>query len=113
MGEEIVKVALGTFTCSGIEAKLGSDVTVCVQAAIGDYVRRLKAGAPPIGIPGFLRGSTEPRPSSTYELQVDADTRFVLEREAARQQATLSQLIAHSVQLYLAEFDRLTPLNAA
>jgi hypothetical protein len=44
---------------------------------------------------------------------VDGETWEALEREAARQGATASELAAHSVLVYLAEIDRLTPVSVA
>lgn len=103
-----MRLALGKFTCSGIEASLGSDVVAGVCAAIADYMRRLDAGVAPTRIPEFARDS-RPEPARSFDLPLDADAVAVLEREAARQGATASQLARHSVLLYLAEVDRLTP----
>jgi hypothetical protein len=103
-----VRIALGTFAWSGVEAYLGSDLRAGAQAALSDYVRRVDAGSPPIGFPAFGL-STATDSAVSFDLPVDAHTLAVLEREATRQGATVSQIAAHSVLLYLAELDRLTP----
>lgn len=108
-----MKIALGTFVCRGIEAQLGSDVAAAARAALADYTQRVEAGLAPTGIPKFFRESAAEDTARTFELPVDADTRATLEREAARQGATVSQLATHSVMVYLAELDRTTPLSAA
>ena len=43
------------------------------------------------------------------DLPLDERTWQLLQREARRQGTTVSQLAAHSVLVYLAELDRLTP----
>lgn len=108
-----MKIALGTFACKGVETQLGSDVAAAVRAALADYTRRLKSGARPVGIPKLFRDSASSGAALTLDLPVDAETQVTLEREAARQGTTVSQLATHSVLVYLAELDRLTPLNAA
>jgi hypothetical protein len=107
-----VKVALGTFACNGIEALLDADIPTGVQAALSDFTRRLESGGPPVQIPS-LSGGFDGEPALALDLPVDERTWRVLEREAARQGATVSQLAAHSVLVYLAEMDRLTPSDGA
>jgi hypothetical protein len=107
-----VKVALGTFACNGIEAFLDADIPTGVQAVLSDFTRRLDSGRPPVGIPSLSDGS-DGEPALALDLPVDEHTWMVLEREAARQGATVSQLAAHSVLVYLAELDRLTPPDGA
>jgi hypothetical protein len=108
-----VKIALGTFACKGVETQLGSDLAAAVRAALADYTRMLKSGVKPVGVPKLFRDSAQPEPALTLDLPVDPETRTTLEREAARQGTTVSRLATHSVLVYLAEIDRLTPLNAA
>jgi hypothetical protein len=104
-----VKVALGKFACNGIEASLGADVAAGVQTALADYVRRIESGAAPVGIPPFIPSSSEPPVATSLDLSLDERTWATLRREADRQGTTPSQLAAHSVLIYLAELDRLTP----
>jgi hypothetical protein len=109
----IVKVALGTLACNGIEACLGSDLPTGVQAALSDFVERVDAGRPPLRMPDGLPGSEASEPARSLDLPVDDRVWGVLESEAARQGATVSKLAAHSVLVYLAELDRLTPPDGA
>jgi hypothetical protein len=97
----------------GIEAHLGSDIPGAVRAALADYTNRLESTSPPIGIPPFLPGADRSAPAVAFDLEVDERTRAVLEREAARQGVSASEVAAHSVLVYLAELDRLTPLSSA
>jgi hypothetical protein len=102
-----MRIALGTFTRRGIEAQLGDDLGAAVQAALCHYAGKLKAGRPPIGPPSFAR---EPTADSAValDLAVDSEIEALLEREAVRQETSLSQLAAHTVLVYLAELDFLT-----
>jgi hypothetical protein len=107
-----VKVALGTFACNGIEAFLDADIPTGVRAALSDFTRKLESGPPPSEIPAFSDGPDRPS-ALALDLPVAERTWGILEREAARQGATVSQLAAHSVLVYLAELDRLTPPDGA
>jgi hypothetical protein len=107
-----VKVPLGTFACNGIEAFLDADIPAGVRAALSDFTRRVESGRPPVGPPRFSAAAGA-EPAVALDLAVDDHTWRVLEREAARQGTTVSQLAAHSVLVYLAEFDRLTPPDGA
>ena len=104
-----LKVTLGTFARSGVEASMGPDVPAGIQAALGEYVRRIDSGVRPIGFPGFARGAAEAGSATSFELPVDEHTLAVLEREAARRGASVGEIATHAVLLYLAELDRLTP----
>lgn len=108
-----MKVPLGTFACNGIEAYLDADIAAGVRAALSDFTQRLESGRAPIGLP---KGPLEPvpaEPKMAVDLPLDERTWQLLQREARRQGATVSQLAAHSVLVYLAELDRLTPPNSA
>lgn len=107
-----MKVPLGKFACNGIKASLDSDVPAGVRAALSDFTRRVESGRPPVGLP-HLSDAAGGEPTLALDLPVDERTWRVLEREAARQGATVSQLAAHSVLVYLAELDRLTPPDGA
>jgi hypothetical protein len=104
-----VKVALGTFACNGIEASLGADVAAGVHTALADYVCRVESGAVPVGMPPFTTSSSEPAVATSLDLSLDERTWATLTREADRQGTTPGRLAAHSVLVYLAELDRLTP----
>ena len=108
-----VKISLGTFACMGVEAHLGSDLASGVRAAIADYTQRLGSNSPPLPVPRLPGDGVSSRSAVALDLPVDEATWEALEREAARQSTTVSQLVAHSVLVYLAEIDRMTPLSAA
>jgi hypothetical protein len=113
MSVPTMKVALGTFACNGIEACLDTDIPSGVQAAVSDFTQRIAAGNAPVGIPRLAQEAPGGEQAHFVDLSVDERTWIVLEREAARQGATLSQLVTHSVLVYLAELERLTPPGAA
>jgi hypothetical protein len=108
-----MKISLGTFACMGVEAHLGSDLALGVREALANYTRQIDSGSPPPEIPRFAAGALVPQPAKALDLSVDEETWEVLEREAARQGTTASELAAHSVLVYLAEIDRLTPPSVA
>lgn len=97
----------------GVEAHLGSDLALGVREALANYTRQLDSESPPPAIPRFAGGALRAQPEKTLDFPVDEEIREALEREAARQGATASELAAHSVLVYLAEIDRLTPASAA
>ena len=96
----------------GVEAHLGSDLALGVHEALATYTRQLDSDSPPPAIPRFA-GALQVQPEKTLDLPVDEETWEALEREAVRQGTTASELAAHSVLVYLAEVDRLTPVSAA
>jgi len=100
-----MKVALGKFACSGIEAHLGDDIPAGVRTAVFHYARKLKAGRRPPAPPRFLDGQEPPEPALAFDLAVDPETEAMLEQEALRQRTTMSQLATHSVLVYLAELE--------
>ena len=101
-----MKVALGTFACTGLRAHLGPDIAAGVHAALFHYTRRIKSGRAPLGLPPF---SIEPAEAEVaVDLSVDEETAAILEQEAKRQGATVGQLAVHSVLTYLAELDVLS-----
>ena len=95
----------------GVEAHLGSDLSVGVRAALTEYTRRLRSDTPPLPIPRLARDASPAEAARVIDLPVNAEIWEALEREAVRQDATVSELAAHSVLLYLAEIDRMTPLR--
>jgi hypothetical protein len=103
-----VRVALSTFACRGVEEYLDSDIAAGVEKALSDYMRRLDSERAPVGIPRF-RLDTTPQAAVSVDLPVDERTWTTLRLEAARQGTTVGQLATHSVLVYLAELDRLTP----
>lgn len=108
-----VKVPLGKFACNGIEALLDVDVVAGVRAALSDFTQRLESGNPPVDLPRTPLESVSGEPTVAVDLSLDERTWQLLEREARRQGATAGQIAAHSVLVYLAELDRLTPPSGA
>jgi hypothetical protein len=81
--------------------------------ALADFARRLESGPAPIGIPRFSRQAPPARPAAaSFDLKVEDGMWAALKREATRQGATVGELAVHSVFIYLAELDRLTPEGA-
>ncbi|HEU4735759.1 MAG TPA: hypothetical protein VFS48_01875 [Solirubrobacterales bacterium] len=108
-----VKVLLGRFACNGIESYLGADIATGVRAALNDFTQRLESGRPPLGLLRRPLEAIAAEPAMTVDLPLDERTWQLLEREASRQDTTVDKLAAHSVLVYLAELDRLTPPDAA
>ena len=100
-----MRIALGKFACSGIEAHLGDDIPAGVRKALFHYTRKLKAGRRPIAPPPFLDDQGAPEAQVSFDLTVDPETEAVLEQEALRQRTTMSQLASHTVLVYLAELE--------
>jgi hypothetical protein len=101
----MMRVALGQFACSGIETHLGEDIPAGVRKALFHYAGKLKTGRRPVAFPRFLADQAPQEAQVAFDLTVDAETEAMLEREALRQRTTLSQLVAHTVLVYLAELE--------
>jgi hypothetical protein len=97
-----MKIPLGTFARTGIEAELGSNLAATVQAALCHYSGKVRGGRPPIAPPPFLPGSNG---GETLDLTVDPEVEEALQGEAARLGTNVEALAAHSVMVYLAELD--------
>jgi len=108
-----VKVPLGTFACKGIETCLESDIAAGVRAAISDFTQRIESGRAPVDLPREPLAAVSVEPAMAVDLSLDERTWRLLQREARRQSTTVAQLAAHSVLVYLAELDRLSPPNSA
>jgi hypothetical protein len=100
-----MRVALGTFARSGIESRLGGDVAAGVQAALQHYTLRLRSGQRPVGFPDFQRGCPIDASGADFELAVDPEIERLLEREVRRQRASVEQLTAHAVFVFLADLE--------
>lgn len=108
-----MKVPLGTFACNGIEAHLDADLVAGVRAALTDFTQALESGRAPIDLPRTSLESVSAEPVKAVDLPLDESAWQLLRREARRQGTTVSQLAAHSVLVYLAELDRLSPPSSA
>ena len=49
-----MKVTLGTFARSGIEAQLGTDLAETVETAVHHYTGKIKSGRPPHAAPAIF-----------------------------------------------------------
>jgi hypothetical protein len=101
-----VKVTLGTFARSGIEAFVGSDIAAGVRAALIHYAARLRSGLKPVRFPRFCAAVRRGNGETAFEVPLDPEIERSLELEARRQNASLEQLVAHAVLVYLADLDR-------
>jgi hypothetical protein len=107
-----MRVALDNFARSGIETQMGPDIPKAVRTALFHYAYKLKAGRRPIEIPRFLRSRPSVESKPAIDVALDGEAASLLELEAARQGATLSELVNHSVMVYLAELDFLSAAAA-
>ncbi len=99
-----MRVVLGTFARSGIEASLGCDVATGVQAALRHYVlhSEFEVGSIP---PGFRSGAPTGS-GEDFELAIDPEIQDALEREAqGSPDVSVEQLARHAVLAYLADLD--------
>lgn len=108
-----VKIPLGTFACNAIETHLDADIAAGVRAALSDFTQRLESGRASVALPRTPLEPLSAEPAMAVDLSLDERTWQLLQHEARRQGASVSQLAAHSVLVYLAELDRLTPPNSA
>lgn len=101
-----MEITLGRFARSGIETRLGGDVSTGVQLALHHYTRRLRSARRPIDPPHF-GASAQPRSAgaATVEVTLDPEVEAILEQEARRQQLPLEQILRHAVFVCLADFD--------
>jgi hypothetical protein len=100
-----VKVALGRFARSGIETRLGGDVSTGVQLALHHYARRLRSARRPIDAPHFASDTVPSEGATMIDVTLDPEVQAVLEQEARRQQLPLEQILHHAVLVCLADFD--------
>ncbi len=87
-----MKVALGKFACSCIEARFGTDLHGGVQAALRHYTRRLESAINPIAVPVFCRDQAPDGSGAEFELVVEPKIESALEREARRQAVGMEQI---------------------
>ena len=100
-----MKVELGKFARTAIEAHAGGDLHAGVAEALHHYVRT--GGFEPRLVPLFVRGEWPPdaqRHTEMVELSVDPHTEAALRRAAGPDSP--GRLAAHAVLVYLADLDR-------
>ncbi len=98
-----MKVVLGRFARSGIEAQEGEDLVAGVEVAIRHYTHRVRSRWDPVAPPRFL-GGTVPA-GEEIELEVEPDAEATLEREALRHHVSVEEMLAHAVFTYLVDRD--------
>jgi hypothetical protein len=103
-----VRVELGKFACSGIEAQLGADVAAGVHLALSHYALRLQSGRRSTPIPRFLRFADR-RPHAAFDIDLDPADLAFLEREAYDRGTTTSELASDAVLTFLADLDMARP----
>jgi hypothetical protein len=102
-----MKVALGTFVCSCLEAQFGPDIARGVVAsAMRHYDRRLRSSTRPLPVPAFTRvDSYYGEPLVEMDLALEPAVCESLQQEARRQAVDLSRLFNHAVFVYLADME--------
>src|SRR5215207_5052721 len=99
----MVTVELGKLASCSLEGHYGKDLAAGARKALLHYAYKLRAGRPPVAVPGFLKPAGDPW--AKIELTLDRETERLLAEEAERQRTTTSRLAAHAVLVYLAELD--------
>jgi hypothetical protein len=97
-----MKVAIGTFAHSCIEAHFGLDLATGVRAALRSYARGLESASPPVAFPDFRAARPAESPAVELELAVEPEVEAAIEREARRRRVRVEQLLDHAVFVYLA-----------
>jgi hypothetical protein len=97
-----MRVSLGTFACSCIEARFEGALVATVDAALGDFADRCEAGSATPPVPRFWLEQGPTGKTIDLDISVDQRVRPILEREAQRQGLPVEQLLTHAVFIYLA-----------
>jgi hypothetical protein len=93
-----MKVLLGPLAKSALEARVGSNLPIAINAALDHYVGRIDSDRPPAPIPDFLVPH-----GSKVEVRVDERIESALVANADAQGVGVPELTAHAVLVYLAE----------
>ncbi len=101
-----MRITLGTFASSGMQAHAGADLQAGVRKALSHYTRKVESGRAPIGLPRFCREQREQEPEVSFDLAIEERAEALLEREAAKHGVPVDRLAAHAVLVYLADLDR-------
>jgi hypothetical protein len=103
-----MRIALGTFAMSALEARVGADVPAAINTALSYHVAKLEMGRDPVRFPGRLqRASAASGAQPELEVEVDDRVEATLRADATRQGVSPADLAGHAVLVYLAELDRL------
>lgn len=98
-----MRVSLGTFACSCIEARFGRDISGVVEAALNRYADRIESRTPDLPMPFFWFGRAITEAQTELDIQIDSRKRRLFEAEAHRQGLAIEQLLTHAVFLYLGD----------
>jgi hypothetical protein len=96
-----LRVSLGTFACSCIEARFGEDIGTAVETALDRYADRIESRTRDLPMPLFWFGRDTSEAQVELDVQVDSRKRRLFEVEARRQDLTIEQLLTHAVFLCL------------
>jgi hypothetical protein len=100
-----MRVTLGPFACSGIEAFLGRDIASGVEAALRHYSER-RDNDPARKALSFLDSYPELGCGAELEISLDPEVEAVLRRDARQSGGmSVSQVVSHAVLAYLADLD--------
>jgi hypothetical protein len=99
-----MRVALGTFAKSELEAQVGADLPAAINAALTYHVDKFVSGRRVVWFPNFGPIAGDERPEVEVELEERVEA--ALCRDAERQGVSPSDLAGHAVLVYLAEVDR-------
>lgn len=111
--ERRVRVSLGTFACSCIEARFGGDADAAIEAALDRYADRIEAHAEDLPVPHFWLEREETEALVERDVQLDSRRCRLFEGEARERDLTLEQLLTHAVFLHLGNFPASQPDPAA
>ena len=100
-----MKVALGAFARSGIEARHGADIEAGLDIALRHCAERIASARQLLAIPRFLREAPPTDPSTDEELAVEPELERILEQEVRRQGVPVEQVVSHAVLVFLADTD--------
>lgn len=102
-----MKLLLGTFARSGIEACLGSDIDAGVEAALRYYTQTRERQPEPRSLTSTGAEQSGMGDGEELELSLDPEIERALASEAQRVDGvSAGQLGAHAVLAYLADLDR-------
>lgn len=100
-----MRVAIGTFARSGIEARFSSEAKAGVEAALRHYTRRLKSSSPPVPVPSFAPSARRQDAPRALDVTLAPEIEATLKDEARRQGVAMDLLAGHAVFVYLADLD--------
>ncbi len=102
-----MRVVLGTFTRSAVEAFSGRDIAAGVQTALRHYALRMGSERRASELPPVIGSPSTDRTGADIELSLDPEIQAVLEREARESDGvSVEQIANHAVLIYLADLDR-------